>query len=78
MRVSILQGSSTGTVVYEETYSPNPQTNANGLVTVKLEVEFLSMGLFRASTGQTVLILLRQKPTLPEVQTIAFPAQANY
>ena len=36
MRVSILQGSSTGTAVYEETYSPNPQTNANGLVTVKI------------------------------------------
>ena len=36
MKVSILQGSATGTVVYSETYSPNPQTNANGLVTVEI------------------------------------------
>jgi hypothetical protein len=36
MRVSILQGSPAGTVVYRETYSPNPTTNANGLVTVSI------------------------------------------
>ena len=36
MRVSILQGSTTGTVVYEEIYNPNPQTNANGLVSIEL------------------------------------------
>ena len=36
MKISILQGSATGTVVYSETYSPNPQTNANGLVTVEI------------------------------------------
>jgi hypothetical protein len=36
MRVSILQGSTTGTEVYKETYSPNPQTNTNGLVTVEI------------------------------------------
>ena len=36
MKISILQGSATGTVVYSETYSPNPQTNANGLVTIEI------------------------------------------
>jgi hypothetical protein len=36
MRVSILQGSPTGTEVYKEIYNPNPQTNANGLVTVEI------------------------------------------
>ncbi|HVN58861.1 MAG TPA: hypothetical protein VMT63_11220, partial [Bacteroidales bacterium] len=36
MRVTILQGSPTGTIVYQETYSPNPQTNLNGLVTVAI------------------------------------------
>ena len=36
IRISILQGSPSGTVVYQETYSPNPQTNANGLVTVEI------------------------------------------
>jgi hypothetical protein len=36
MRISILQGSSTGTEVYKEIYNPNPQTNANGLVTIEI------------------------------------------
>ena len=36
IRISILQGSATGSVVFSETYSPNPQTNANGLVTVEI------------------------------------------
>jgi len=36
MRVSILQGSETGTEVYKETYNPNPQTNANGLMTLEI------------------------------------------
>jgi hypothetical protein len=36
MRTSILQGTSTGTVVYQETYNPNPQTNANGLLSIEI------------------------------------------
>ena len=36
MRVSILLGSETGTEVYKEIYNPNPQTNANGLVTIEI------------------------------------------
>ena len=36
LRISILQGSASGDVVYQETYTPNPQTNANGLVTVEI------------------------------------------
>jgi trimeric autotransporter adhesin len=36
MRVSILQGSATGTEVYKELFNPNPQTNINGLVTVEI------------------------------------------
>jgi hypothetical protein len=36
MRVSILQGSATGTPVYAEIYNPNPSTNVNGLVTVEI------------------------------------------
>jgi len=34
MRISILQGSSTGTVVYTETQTPT--TNANGLVSIEI------------------------------------------
>lgn len=36
LRISILQGTPTGTVVYQEYYSPNPQTNVNGLVSVEI------------------------------------------
>jgi hypothetical protein len=36
LRISILQGSASGNVVYQETYNPNPQTNANGLVSVEI------------------------------------------
>jgi hypothetical protein len=36
MKISILQGSPTGTLVYQESYSPDPVTNVNGLVTVEI------------------------------------------
>ncbi len=36
MRISILQGSPAGTVVYQEIYNPNPETNGNGLVSVEI------------------------------------------
>jgi hypothetical protein len=36
IQISILQGTPSGTVIYQETYSPNPQTNANGLVTIEI------------------------------------------
>ncbi len=36
MKVSILQGSATGTLVYQEIYNPNPQTNINGLVSIEV------------------------------------------
>lgn len=36
LKISILQGSVSGTPVYVEIYNPNPVTNANGLVTVEI------------------------------------------
>jgi hypothetical protein len=36
MRISVLQGSPTGTVIWTETCSPNPQTNPNGLVSIEI------------------------------------------
>jgi hypothetical protein len=36
LRVSILQESASGNVVYQETYNPKPQTNANGLVSIEI------------------------------------------
>jgi hypothetical protein len=34
MRISILQGSASGSVVYQEIFNPDPQTNANGLLSL--------------------------------------------
>jgi uncharacterized protein (TIGR02145 family) len=36
LRISILKGSPTGDVIFQETYNPNPQTNANGLLTIEI------------------------------------------
>jgi len=36
IRISILRGSATGTLSYREIYNPDPQTNANGLVTIEI------------------------------------------
>lgn len=36
MRVSIIQGSTSGTEVYKEVFTPNPVTNANGLVSIEI------------------------------------------
>ncbi len=36
LRISILQGSTTGTEIYKEIFNPNPLTNANGLVSIEI------------------------------------------
>jgi hypothetical protein len=46
MKISILQGSASGTVVFSETYSPNPQTNANGLVSIEIGSGIPVIGTF--------------------------------
>ncbi|MEI8203857.1 MAG: hypothetical protein WCH34_12625, partial [Bacteroidota bacterium] len=46
MRVSIIQGSATGTVVYKELYNPDPQTNANGLVDLEIGAGVPILGTF--------------------------------
>jgi hypothetical protein len=46
IKISILQGTASGTVIYSETYSPNPQTNANGLVTIEIGGGFPVTGTF--------------------------------
>ena len=46
MRVSIIKDSATGLSVYQETYNPQPTTNANGLVSVEIGGGNPSFGLF--------------------------------
>jgi len=53
MRISILQGTSTGTEVYVEIYNPNPTTNANGLVTIEIGGGIPVTGTFSAINWAT-------------------------
>jgi len=46
MRISIVQGTVSGTVVYREIFSPNPSTNINGLVTVEVGAGIPQVGAF--------------------------------
>jgi uncharacterized protein (TIGR02145 family) len=58
MKVSILQGSPTGTIVFQELYNPNPQTNANGLVSIEIGTGIPITGTFSGinwSTGPSYL-----------------------
>jgi uncharacterized protein (TIGR02145 family) len=48
MKISILQGTSPGIIVYQETYNPNPQTNANGLVSIEIGGGIPIIGTFSA------------------------------
>ncbi|MGC4040563.1 MAG: hypothetical protein QM710_07225 [Flavobacterium sp.] len=46
LRVSILQGSASGTEVYKELFNPNPVTNVNGLVSVEIGTGLVITGTF--------------------------------
>jgi hypothetical protein len=77
MRISILQGSATGIEIYKEIYNPNPQTNANGLVTVEIGGGVPLTGTFAAidwSAGQ-YFILTETDPTGGTNYTISGTSQ---
>lgn len=48
LKISILQGTPSGTVIFSETYSPNPQTNANGMLSIEIGGGFAITGTFSA------------------------------
>lgn len=60
VRVSILQGGSDGTMVYQETHTA--VTNANGLMTLQIGAGTVMSGDFAALTGLTAHIF--SKPRL--------------
>lgn len=53
VRVTILRGSVTGVEVYKETFSPNPSTNVNGLLTLEIGTGNASIGPFDSITWGT-------------------------
>ncbi len=48
VRVTIVSGSANGTEVYKETFSPNPSTNVNGLLTLEIGTGTPSIGTFNS------------------------------
>lgn len=48
IKISISQGTPTGTVVYQEIFNPNPQTNANGLLGIEIGGGLPIIGTFSA------------------------------
>ena len=46
IRISIMQGTPEGNVVFQETYNPTPETNANGLVSIEIGSGLNSVGSF--------------------------------
>ncbi len=46
LRVSILQNSIDGTLVYQEIYNPNPETNNNGMLTIEIGAGVILTGTF--------------------------------
>jgi hypothetical protein len=48
VRISLLKGTSTGAVVYQEIFNPNPQTNSNGLLSIEIGGGIPVTGTFSA------------------------------
>ena len=59
LRNSILQGSATGTVIFQETYNPKPLTNANGLISIEIGSGVSSIGTFSSINWSTGIYYLR-------------------
>jgi hypothetical protein len=73
IKISILKDSATGTVVFAETYSPNPITNANGLVSLEIGTGTAITGTFAAINWATgpYFIKTETDPTGGTAYTIA-------
>lgn len=59
IRISILQGTSSGAVIYQEIYNPNPQTNANGLVSMEIGGGVPIIGIFSAIDWSSGMYFLK-------------------
>ncbi len=59
LKISIIKDSPAGTVVYSETYNPNPQSNANGLVTVEIGTGLVISGIFSNIDWSTGVFYLK-------------------
>jgi|WetSurMetagenome_2_1015567.scaffolds.fasta_scaffold03276_5 hypothetical protein len=77
IRISILQGTATGTVIYQEIYNPNPQTNANGLVSLEIGTGLPITGTFASINWASGLYFLKTEtdPTGGTSYTIAGTSQ---
>ena len=58
VKISIVQTSETGTVVYQELFNPNPVTNANGLVTLQVGGGIPIIGTIAGIASTTIGIII--------------------
>lgn len=77
MRVSILQGSTTGTEVYKEITTPILKLTPTGWSLLQLAEAFRLPEPLLVSTGQMDLISLKLKPILTEEPTTQLWAHLN-
>ncbi len=77
MRVSIIKDSAAGTIFYQETYNPNPKTNANGLVTIKIGSGIPLIGAFDTIPWQngSYFVKIETDPTGGTTYTITNTSQ---
>jgi hypothetical protein len=59
VKISILKGSDPGTLVYQEIYNPNPETNANGLITLIIGGGIPLLGTFSSIDWSNGLYFLQ-------------------
>ncbi|MEN9440034.1 MAG: hypothetical protein RLZ33_110 [Bacteroidota bacterium] len=76
VKISVLQGSASGTAAYVETQ--NVTTNANGLATFQIGNGTVVSGTMAGIDWAMVHTLLKQKQILQEEQTIQLLELQNY
>lgn len=77
MKISILRDSPAGTLVYQEIFNPNPETNVNGLVTIEIGGGIPLSGTFSAIdwSGGTYYLRTETDPTGATNYTITGTSQ---
>jgi hypothetical protein len=77
LTISILQGSSTGAIVYQEIYNPDPQTDVNGLLTIEIGGGLPITGVFADINWAVGLYFLKTEtdPTGGTTYTITGTSQ---
>jgi trimeric autotransporter adhesin len=78
IKVSILQGSPNGTIVFQELFNPNPQTNANGLVSIEIGAGIPMTGTFSGINWSTGPFYLKTETDPLGGTNYTYPGLVSY